>query len=821
MTHAKYFSTFREILLAYALIVLILLQQRDSIFEHLHLVLDTSNGILSLLLALFLQAQQYHIKNHVRQYLVIAFGAAAFSEILHALVAIEWGGPLLWIQEYSHSLRPTTWPPSTYLLPIALSWLLWLEQRNIILPRKQFATGLIICAIALYVLAWMLPRYLDTGILGIQRPTQIPVLFLLLAVAGQCWRIRSEHPIYEGMTWMCMLLFLSDLFMLYSISPHEKFTMMAHTGKLCAYILLHVIQMKIAAEDSLARNLAENELHIAAAAFEAKEGVFVTDPEGRILRTNKTFTEITGYSAEDAIGNNPRILRSGKHDITFYRSMWHNIITDGSWDGEIWNQRKNGEIFPEHLTITAIKNHSGTVLNFVATFHDISVNKQAEEEIKRLAFYDSLTGLPNRRLLMDRLKQAQNASTRNSKNGALLFIDLDNFKTLNDTLGHDIGDLLLQMVAQRLESCVRAGDTVARLGGDEFVVMLEDLSEQDIEAAEQTEAVGDKILSTLNQSYQLAACQHHNTPSIGATLFSGQPYSAEELLKQADIAMYQAKHAGRNTLRFFDTQMQQIVNARAAMEHQMLGALTLQQFHLLYQVQVDSLNRPQGAEVLIRWQHPEYGQLSPNAFIALAEETGMIVHIGQWVLETACTQLKRWQNDPKRRDLILSINVSAKQFRQTNFAEQVITTVQKHGISPTLLKIELTESMQVDDIEATIATMKKLKDFGIEFSLDDFGTGYSSLQYLKRLPLNQLKIDRSFVSDISENSNDLAIVCTIIAMAQTLKLNVIAEGVESEQQKQLLIANGCSHFQGHLFSKPLPIEKFEDLLKQSQTEASI
>jgi diguanylate cyclase (GGDEF)-like protein len=438
-----------------------------------------------------------------------------------------------------------------------------------------------------------------------------------------------------------------------------------------------------------------------------------------------------------------------------------------------------------------------------------------EDKIKRLAFYDPLTGLANRQLLLDRLHQAFAFSARSGREGAVLFIDLDNFKDINGTLGHDIGDLLLQQTAQRLESCMHEGDTVARLGGDEFVVILEDLSKRPIEAATQTEAVGEKILAKLGQPYQLVTHEYHSTSSIGMTLFSDHGESAEELLKRADIAMYQAKQAGRNTLRFFNSTMQDTINTRTSLITELHKALESNQFHLYYQVQIDSSNRPLGAEALIRWLHPERGLVSPAQFIPLAEENGLILAMGLWVLETACTQLKAWEQDTLTRDLTLAVNVSAKQFHQVDFVAQVQFLMKRHAINPMLLKLELTESMLQENIEDTIATMNALKENGVLFSLDDFGTGYSSLQYLKRLPLDQLKIDQSFVRDLATDSSDKAIVRTIIAMAQSLNLDVIAEGVETEEQRQLLVDKGCTYFQGYLFGKPVPIEQFEALLKQS------
>ena len=566
--------------------------------------------------------------------------------------------------------------------------------------------------------------------------------------------------------------------------------------------------------DITERKQAEAALSVAATAFESQEGMCIADANGFILRVNRSFTNITGYTAEDAFGKNPRMLKSGRHDANFYAAMWDSIVRTGGWEGEIWNRRKNGEVYPEHLTITAVKDKDGIVTNYVATLTDITQTKASADEIKHLAFYDPLTRLPNRRLLLDRLRQALSSIVRSGRSAALLFIDLDNFKILNDTLGHDIGDILLQQVAIRLESCVREGDTVARLGGDEFVVMLKDLSKNAMEAAEQTESVGNKILSTLNQPYQLATHEYHNTPSIGATLFNDNKQSIEDLLKQADIAMYQSKKAGRNNLHFFDPLMQETVNTRAALEIELRKAIKNEQFQLHYQIQVDGIkedgtHKLLGAEALIRWIHPEHGIIAPAEFFPLAEETGLILPIGKWVLETACAQIKAWQENELTRDFVLSVNLSSLQFRQADFVAQVSSLVTRYTIRPNLLKLELTESLLLENVEDTIATMTALNKIGVQFSLDDFGTGYSSLQYLKRLPIHQLKIDQSFVRDLATDSSDRAIVRTIIAMANSLNINVIAEGVETEEQLKFLLKKGCTHYQGFLFSKPLPIEAFE------------
>jgi diguanylate cyclase (GGDEF)-like protein/PAS domain S-box-containing protein len=486
----------------------------------------------------------------------------------------------------------------------------------------------------------------------------------------------------------------------------------------------------------------------------------------------------------------------------------------GLYEGHYRSTFSNVELWIS-MICSPSKNNQGQVVGGIGIVQDFTERKAATDEIENLAFYDHLTGLPNRRLLLERLKQVLASNARSGHSGALMLIDLDNFKKINDTFGHDVGDMLLQEVAQRIESCVRENDIVARLSGDEFVVVLELLSEKELEAAAQAETIGEKIRAVIGNPYQLASHEHHSSPSIGVTLFGGQQHGAEELLKQADIAMYQSKKTGPNMLRFFDPQMQADINARAALERELHQAIENKEFQLYYQIQVDSLHRHLGAEVLIRWVHPVRGLVSPAQFIPLVEETGLILPIGQWVLETACDQLKAWQHDELTRELVLAVNISAKQFRQKDFVAQVQAALHRHIINPRLLKLELTESLLLENVEEIISTMNALKEIGIQFSLDDFGTGYSSLQYLKKLPLDQLKIDQSFVRELANNSSDQAIVSTIIAMAHSLNLNVIAEGVETEEQRQHLLGNSCTHYQGYLFGKPVPIAQFEVLLKQS------
>jgi len=564
---------------------------------------------------------------------------------------------------------------------------------------------------------------------------------------------------------------------------------------------------------SASRKIAE-EMRIAAATFESQEAILITDSRANILRVNQAFQEISGFSAEEVVGKNPRMMKSDRHDDAFYQSMWSALASDGKWSGEIWDKRKDGEIYPKDMTITAIYDEQHKVMNYVAVFMDISQRKQTEQEIYKLAFYDALTNLPNRRLMIDRLHQAMSGSLRNGRHGALLCLDLDHFKIINDTQGHAVGDLLLIEVAKRLQDRVRKTDSVARLGGDEFVVLLEELSGQPDEAVAQVKLVTEKIRNSLTQPYSLVNSEYLSTPSIGISLFRGHQESVENLLMHVDVAMYQAKEAGRNRTRFFDPKMQMALDLRTALEADLRRALDKQQLRLYYQVQVDSHAKATGAEVLLRWQHPERGFVFPDQFIPLAEETGLIVPVGQWVLEMACMQLKAWQENVLTRDLTLAVNVSARQFRQNNFVSQVQHILQQSGINPSLLKLELTESTVLGNVDHTIKKMNEIKMMGVSFSMDDFGTGYSSLQYLKRLPLDQIKIDKSFVSDIISDADDGAIVNTIIAMTQVLGLNVIAEGVETVAQQEYLDKHGCHDFQGYLFSKPVPIEEFERWLNQ-------
>jgi diguanylate cyclase (GGDEF)-like protein/PAS domain S-box-containing protein len=562
--------------------------------------------------------------------------------------------------------------------------------------------------------------------------------------------------------------------------------------------------------DITAKKQAETELHIAAMAFDAQESIMITDIRGLILRVNRAFTETTGYTAEEAIGQSTRLLQSGCHDAHFYRAIWKTIHRTGRWQGEILDRRKNGDIYPKWLTISEVRNMDDEVTHYIGTHFDISKRKTSEEKIHQLAYFDQLTGLPNRTLLLDRLQQAMAANDISGNHGALLFIDLDHFKMLNDMLGPEMGDMFLQQTALRLTTCAREGDTVARLGVDEFVLMLANLGDTERDAAIHVEMLAEKILSILSQTCQINDETVDGTASIGITLFMRQSTTAKELLKQADLAMYKAKEAGRNRFRFFDVNMASAVKERAALERDLRQAIDDQQFLLHYQALMADEGRLIGAEVLARWQHPQRGMVSPAEFIPLAEETGLILPLGNWVLETACIQLAAWATRPDMAHLTLAVNVSAHQFRLPDFVDLVLAALHAAGARPERLKLELTESLLMDNVEDVIAKMLILKAKGVGFSLDDFGTGYSSLSYLKRLPLDQLKIDQSFVRDILTDPNDAAIAKTVIALAHSLGLGVIAEGVETQAQRDFLASAGCHAYQGFFFSRPLPIEGFEE-----------
>lgn len=560
--------------------------------------------------------------------------------------------------------------------------------------------------------------------------------------------------------------------------------------------------------------LQESALHTQAILDNMFDGVITINTDGDIESFNVAASRIFGYLPEEVMGKNVNLLMPSHFKSQHETYLLRHQTLDGPLLNtlrEVEGLRKGGETFPMSLSISKVMRTGKTT--FVGLVRDISQQRQDEEEIYRLAFYDPLTNLPNRRLLYDRLQQAMITSSRTDQHGALMFLDLDYFKQLNDSLGHDLGDILLQQVAMRLQHCVREGDSVARMGGDEFVMLMEALSPYPNEAASQAEMIADKVLKSLSEPYKLREHSYLITPSIGIVLFWHQTDSIEELLKKADVAMYQAKNAGRNTARFFDPTMQAAVSVRVELEKNMRVALTKQEFLLHYQLQVDRDGTPIGVEALMRWKHSEHGMISPAAFIPLAEETGMILPLGQWVLETACMQLVEWAKSSHTANWCMSVNVSIIQFSHPDFVANVKAALQKTGANPHYLKIELTESMLAKDVEEVIVKMVEIKSLGVTFSLDDFGTGYSSLSYLKRLPLDQLKIDQSFVRDLLTDPNDATIARTIVALGHSLGLSVIAEGVETAEQRDVLAEMGCDAYQGYYFAKPATAKEVEKKLK--------
>ncbi|MFT0170000.1 EAL domain-containing protein [Paraburkholderia mimosarum] len=565
---------------------------------------------------------------------------------------------------------------------------------------------------------------------------------------------------------------------------------------------------------SMTQELRENEEKFRAIADCTVNWEIWWSPEGKPRWINSAVEQYIGYTVDECMAMKDfacTVIYPGDvaHVAPAFRGAQYGSRGDNL---EFRCVRKDGSLMWLSASWVPITDSRGEFIGFRTSGRDITERKIADERIKELAFYDALTGLPNRTLLLDNLKEAIAGSARHGTSGALLFIDLDHFKTLNDTLGHDKGDLLLQEVAKRLAASIPEGDTVARVGGDEFVVVVGNLHPDNAEAARQTERLGERILEVLGDPYRLGDIDYRSTASIGATVFKGLQASTDDLMKQADLAMYKSKERGRNAVRLFDPEMQTFVLERAALEAELREAIETGQLVLHYQMQIDG-DRITGAEALVRWRHPERGLVYPADFIPVAEETGLIAGLGNWVLHAACMQLARWAARPDTEHLTIAVNVSVQQLHKPDFVANVLATLEQTGARPDRLKLELTESVLVDNVQEIIEKMEALKARGIVFALDDFGIGYSSLSYLKRLPLDQLKIDRSFVRDVLVDPNDAVIARTIVALAHSLGLGVIAEGVETEEQRAFLAAAGCYAYQGYLFCRPVPVETFEATLR--------
>ncbi|BCS54622.1 EAL domain-containing protein [Geobacter sp. SVR] len=568
-------------------------------------------------------------------------------------------------------------------------------------------------------------------------------------------------------------------------------------------------QFAVIFSDITVRRETEDKLRLMARVFEhSGEALVITGPDNKILATNGAFTTLTGYSQEEALGKDPKILKSGKETREFYVSMWETLLRDGFWQGEIWDKRKDGSLYPKWLAISVVRNEEGEITNYIAGFTDISDRKQAAQKIEHLAHHDPLTNLPNRFSLRERLAQALEQAKRSSLHLVVMFIDLDRFKNINDSLGHHVGDLLLIDVAARLSEAVRSADIVARLGGDEFVVVL-----PQVRSGVASAHIVSKIQQALSQPFRIDGHDLHITPSIGISVFPHDGETIEELMKNADLAMYHAKSKGRNNYQFFKQEMNSTVHERLLLENDLRAALERQEFLLHYQPQIDlATGRVIGMEALVRWQHPQRGLIAPGLFIPIAEETGLILPLGDFVLKTACRQLVAWQAQglPPLR---MAVNLSARQFKQGNFPSLVAEIIAETGIAPHHLELEITESAAMDNPEAVITHLRILREMGIELAIDDFGTGYSSLGYLKLFPVNRLKIDRSFVKDIESDSDDAAIAAATIALAHTLGKEVIAEGVESKAQLDFLKYQQCDIVQGYFFSRPMPPGEVPEFLR--------
>jgi diguanylate cyclase (GGDEF)-like protein/PAS domain S-box-containing protein len=561
----------------------------------------------------------------------------------------------------------------------------------------------------------------------------------------------------------------------------------------------------------------QESLVISATAFQAHDAIAVIDKDKQIIRVNNAFTDVTGYQEIDVQYKPLSYIQEEQSDVSLIEEYWADVNKKGKWSGELWKRRKNGDLFLSKHTITAVKNDADETSHYVVFFSDITKEKLAEQEVEQLAYFDHLTELPNRRLLYQRLERELSVANRYNRTGLLLFLDLDRFKQINDSLGHSAGDDLLLQTAIKLQSLLRDTDTAARLGGDEFVILISAQDDNEEQAISKARSIAKKVINTINTPYLIDNQELFVSTSIGITLFHGKNQTAETLLKQADTAMYQAKDAGRNTFCFYEIDMQESVDMSLLTETCLRTALSNNELSLAFQPQLSDNGTIVGAEALLRWENPDLGTVSPPEFIPIAEETGLILPIGQWVIEQSCQVINAL--DEKGLHIPhIAVNISAKQFLQTGFVINLISTIEKYNITPNRLMLEITESVFIKQMEAALESMNALKMNGFNLAIDDFGTGYSSLSYLKQLPFDQLKIDQSFTQGVSVQKNDLAIVKGIIMMADGLGLNIIAEGTETERQVNILKQHGCAQFQGHFFSKPLPLEKFISYLQEKLTK---
>jgi len=800
----RYLPLLILILLPYTVVIWIFSRTGTEGFEHLHLVLDTSNAILSMLLALFLLAGQCEIRSDIRRYLVIGFGFAAATEILHVLVSIEWSGQLAWIASYSGMLRPATWPPSTYVLPLSLAWAYWLMRRDSTLRAAVFAAGIALLTLGLLVLSLMLPSYVDTGILGIQRPTQLPLLLLWVGVIVLYWSEIRTHPLYEGLALMGILLLLSDIFMLYSTSPHEKFAMMAHAGKLAAYTLMHIVQMRVSAEDSQARTAAEVDLFTEKERLQVtldsiRDGVIATDSGGRINFMNRVAEALTGWKITEAQGLLlTQVFRAVReHSRQPVLSPVERAMHEGHNVGAahvILIRRDGAEFFIED-SAAPIYDNEGGIGGAVLVFRDVSFAHQVTAQLSRLSTHDSLTGLINRSEFEKLLKAALNGS---GKFHVVLYLDLDQFRIINDACGHIAGDELLRQLSRLMQPALRVGDVLARMGGDEFAVMLKNCP------AEQGSRVAEKLRLLVSEfSFEWEKRRFTTGVSIGQVNFSDDNPSYSDVMRAADTACFTAKDKGRNRVQVYKADAKDITLRRGEMAwvRSIQQALDEDRF-LLFRQKIDTAHGDDASyahyEILLRMQDEEGNIVLPMTFIPAAERYGLMPKIDRWVISA---MFSRFQSEPPA---LWSVNLSGTSINDDQFLDFIREQFTIHNVPPQAICFEITETAAISSLSRASHFINDLRTMGCKFSLDDFGSGMSSFGYLKYLQVDYLKIDGSFVMNMVHDPIDRAMVESIHKIGFLMGLQTIAEFVEDEETRKMLEDIGVNYVQGYGVSRPEP-----------------
>ena len=781
-------------------------------------------------------------KNKLHQSLWILFGATTLGAGVWSMHFI---GILALILPIPVSYNASITLISLFPVIITTSLVLWLKSRTTLIGKRLWFCGILLgSGIGLMHYIGMEAMELNAGMFHIKWIFFLSILvaILLATLALKIQTNASQQIIYHfidkkqihsaiimGLAISAMHYIAMQATVFIQIPNTQVLTINTNTALLTMMIsiviglslLLTLIIPIMVRYLNISEILLKNEenLRIAATAFQTNESIMITDANANIIRVNEAFVKTTGFTEKEVLGKNPRILSSDQHDKEFYTVMWKTIIETGNWSGEIWNRRKNGEIYPEWQTISVVKDTNGNITHYISFFSDMTEYKKSKKQVEELAYYDPLTNLPNRRLLYECLEHELTIAKLYKRIGAVLFMDLDRFKNINDSLGHSVGDALLIEVSYRLQTILDNSAIAIRLGGDEFIILIpaQDNTETDVET--KATLISELIINQINLPYFIAEHDLYISTSIGISLYTGEDNNVDIILKRADTAMYYAKDAGRNTYRFYQQRMQEVADARLNLEKNLRKAIEKNEFKLYYQPQCSSTGEIIGAEALIRWKQSEIGMIPPSIFIPIAEESDLIIDIGNWVINSVCQQIKRWDEQHIYIPHI-AINISANQFHQPNFALSIINILKKHQVNPERVLLEITEGVFLKNLEEAINKMNILRDYGFNFSIDDFGTGYSSLSYLRRLPFDQLKIDQSFIHDIMTNQHCSAIVQAIIVMAEGLELTLIAEGVENNKQVNHLFNYGCQYFQGYYFSKPLTTEKFAQYILEKNKKTN-